>query len=355
MRLFLLLHRGAPRPRGRSMGADLVTSYLLKLADVVGVAPSLLVCASCGRVDDLHRFSFGGGGAICDLCRTDGAVRLRDGRDPGRPRPGRVRANARDRRDPRRRGDGRPPFRRVPPRSKAQLTGGDGVTLDLSGVDPERIPRHVGLILDGNGRWANARGLPRTAGHAAGEAALFDTVEGALEIGIEWLTAYTFSTENWTRSEEEVEFLMWFNEDLLTRRRDVSMPRCQDALCRGYGRPTDPGSESQAHGRGGRDDLRQQEPQSGVRLQLGAGARSWARPDPSPPAWRPGRWRRTDIDEETLARSLYIPDMPDVDLVIRSSGEHRLSNFLLWQAAYAEFHFPGSSGPISTGRPCSAQ
>ena len=94
------------------------------------------------------------------------------------------------------------------------------MSLDVSGVDPERIPRHVGLILDGNGRWANARGLPRTAGHAAGEAALFDTVEGALEIGIEWLTAYTFSTENWSRSDEEVEFLMWFNEDLLTRRRD---------------------------------------------------------------------------------------------------------------------------------------
>ena len=68
--------------------------------------------------------------------------------------------------------------------------------LDLSSLDRARIPRHVGLILDGNGRWANARGLPRTAGHAAGEAALFDTVEGAIEIGIEWLTAFTFSTEN---------------------------------------------------------------------------------------------------------------------------------------------------------------
>ncbi len=77
------------------------------------------------------------------------------------------------------------------------------------------------MILDGNGRWANARGLPRTAGHAAGEAALFDTVEGALELGIKWLTAYTFSTENWSRDREEVDFLMWFNQDLLTRRRDA--------------------------------------------------------------------------------------------------------------------------------------
>src|SRR5690606_5123579 len=107
------------------------------------------------------------------------------------------------------------------PGSKAGVVGGDGMSdLDLSRLEPDRIPTHVGLILDGNGRWANARGLPRTAGHLAGEAALFDTVEGALEIGIKWLTAFTFSTENWTRDEEEVEFLMWFNEDLLTRRRD---------------------------------------------------------------------------------------------------------------------------------------
>jgi DNA repair protein RecO (recombination protein O) len=79
MRLFLLLHRGLRALEAGQIGADLITSYLLKLADVVGVAPSLLVCASCGRVDDLHRFSFGGGGAVCDRCRTEGAVRLRDG------------------------------------------------------------------------------------------------------------------------------------------------------------------------------------------------------------------------------------------------------------------------------------
>ncbi|MGH8914785.1 MAG: DNA repair protein RecO [Acidimicrobiia bacterium] len=79
MRLFLLLHRGLRALEGGQIGADLITSYLLKLAEVVGVAPSLLVCASCGKVDDLHRFSFGGGGAICDGCGTEGSVRLRDG------------------------------------------------------------------------------------------------------------------------------------------------------------------------------------------------------------------------------------------------------------------------------------
>jgi undecaprenyl diphosphate synthase len=87
-------------------------------------------------------------------------------------------------------------------------------------LDPERIPRHVAIIMDGNGRWANARGLHRTAGHARGEPALFDVVHGALDLGIEWLTVYTFSTENWGRDPDEVAFLMEFNVDLLERRRD---------------------------------------------------------------------------------------------------------------------------------------
>ena len=94
------------------------------------------------------------------------------------------------------------------------------MSLDLSRLDPDRIPFHVGLILDGNGRWANLRGLERTAGHQAAEEVLFDCVDGALEIGLGWLTAFTFSTENWSRSADEVAFLMGFNEDLLLRRRD---------------------------------------------------------------------------------------------------------------------------------------
>ena len=92
--------------------------------------------------------------------------------------------------------------------------------LDLSSLDRSRLPAHVGLIMDGNGRWALARNLPRTGGHAAGETALFDCVEGALEIGLSWLSAYTFSTENWSRHPDEVSFLMWFNEDILLRRLD---------------------------------------------------------------------------------------------------------------------------------------
>jgi undecaprenyl diphosphate synthase len=220
------------------------------------------------------------------------------------------------------------------------------VTLDLSGLDPERIPRHVGLILDGNGRWANARGLPRTAGHAAGEAALFDTVEGALEMGIEWLTAFTFSTENWARSEEEVEFLMWFNEDLLTRRRDelhaqgvrmlfagdMADPRIPDRNRKHMAEAAEMTADNRdlnlvfAFNYGSRREI--------VEAVRALAARTAA-----------GEMESTDIDETAVTGALYIPDMPDVDLIIRSSGEHRLSNFLLWQAAYAEFHFPGILWP----------
>ena len=85
---------------------------------------------------------------------------------------------------------------------------------------PERVPRHVALVMDGNGRWAKAHGLPRTAGHEAGESSLFDCVEGAIELGIGWLSAYAFSTENWKRSPDEVRFLMGFNRDVIRRRRD---------------------------------------------------------------------------------------------------------------------------------------
>ncbi|MGB7859680.1 MAG: polyprenyl diphosphate synthase [Acidimicrobiia bacterium] len=220
------------------------------------------------------------------------------------------------------------------------------MNLDLSGVDPDRMPTHVGLILDGNGRWANARGLPRTAGHLAGEAALFDTVEGALELGIKWLTAYTFSTENWARDDEEVEFLMWFNEDLLTRRRDEL--HAQGVRMRFAGDMDDPRipDRNRTHMAeaatltAGNDALHLVFAFNyGSRKEIVEAARAIAKKVAS------GEMSVDEVDESTFARSLFIPEMPDVDLVIRSSGEHRLSNFLLWQSAYAEFYFPGILWP----------
>jgi undecaprenyl diphosphate synthase len=219
-------------------------------------------------------------------------------------------------------------------------------TLDLSRLDPTRIPRHVGLILDGNGRWANRRGLPRTAGHQAGEEALFDVVHGALEIGIEWLTAFTFSTENWNRDPEEVSFLMWFNEDLLLRRRDelhelgvrvlfagdLDDPRVPDR----NRRHMEEAERLTAHNRRMTMVFAFN---YGSRWEIVEAARRLAEKVAA------GSLRPDDIDEATFAAHLAVPGMPDVDLVIRSSGEHRLSNFLLWQSAYAEFVFPGILWP----------
>lgn len=215
------------------------------------------------------------------------------------------------------------------------------MNLDLGRIDPGRIPIHVGLILDGNGRWANERGLPRTAGHLAGEQALFDTVEGALEIGIKWVTAFTFSTENWSRSAEEVEFLMWFNEDLLVRRRDDLHAQGVRMLFAGdVGDPRIP-ERNRRHMADAEEKTENNSRLNlvfafnyGSRREIVDAARKLAE-DGDPRA----------INEEAFQQALYVPNMPDVDLVIRSSGEHRLSNFLLWQSAYAEFYFPGILWP----------
>ncbi|CAN5707606.1 isoprenyl transferase [soil metagenome] len=216
----------------------------------------------------------------------------------------------------------------------------------MADLDPTRIPRHVGLILDGNGRWANARGLPRTAGHAAGEAALFDTVEGSLELGIEWLTAYTFSTENWSRDSDEVEFLMWFNQDLLTRRRDSLAD--QGVRMHFIGDLADPRIPD--HNRKEMEEATELTAGNerlhlvfafnyGSQREIAAAAATIAKRAAS------GELSPTEIDEKLFSSFLYLPEMPPLDLVIRSSGEHRLSNFLLWQAAYAEFWFPGILWP----------
>ncbi|MEX1280205.1 MAG: polyprenyl diphosphate synthase [Acidimicrobiia bacterium] len=220
------------------------------------------------------------------------------------------------------------------------------MTVDLSAVDPERVPAHVGLIMDGNGRWAAERGLERTAGHAAGEAALFDTIDGALALGIRWLTAFTFSTENWSRPPDEVEFLMFFNEDLLTRRRDelhgkgvrmwfageLDDPRVPDRNRRHMA--------DAAALTAGNDTLHLVLAFNyGGRAELASAARRIAE------AVAEGRLRPGDVDEGAVADRLSVPEMPDVDLVVRTSGEQRISNFLLWQAAYAEYVFPDCYWP----------
>jgi len=195
--------------------------------------------------------------------------------------------------------------------------------------------------MDGNGRWAQARGLERTEGHAAGEEALFDAIEGAQAIGVKWLTVFAFSTENWKRPPEEVKFLMNFNESLLERRshelNDMGI-RIRFAGRRNWRVPkrvlrrmdeavalTKNNREMTltiAFNYGGRAeiiDAVKQMLEDGVAIDR--------------------------ITERKLERYLYEPTMPDVDLLIRTSGEHRLSNFLLWQMAYSELLFTDTLWP----------
>jgi len=205
----------------------------------------------------------------------------------------------------------------------------------LDGLDPTRIPVHVACVMDGNGRWAQKRGLKRTDGHAAGEEALFDTVEGALDLGIKWLTVYAFSTENWRRPVDEVRFLMRFNQSILERRRDELHERGVRMRFSGRRdwrvpkrliRLQDEAIELTKRNRrmtltiafnyGGRAEI-----VDAVRALVAAGAG----PD--------------DIDERAIRRHLYDPEMPDPDLVVRTSGEYRISNFLLWELAYSELVF----------------
>ena len=200
------------------------------------------------------------------------------------------------------------------------------------------MPRHVAVVMDGNGRWAKERGLPRTAGHEAGEAALFDVVEGALELGVQNISAYAFSTENWRRSPDEVRFLMRFNRDVIRRRRDEMHEM---------------GVRVRWAGRRRRlwksviDELEEAERLTaandrltltmcvnyGGRAEIADAATAIAREVAA------GRLDPDDIDEATVQAYLDEPELPDVDLFVRSSGEQRTSNFLLWQSAYAELVF----------------
>lgn len=211
-------------------------------------------------------------------------------------------------------------------------------------IEPDRLPRHVGIQPDGNGRWAVLRGLPRTDGHVAGGGALVDVIDGALALGIPYLSLHAFSTENWKRPAAEVEFLLdylagflvdnqarwqdqgvrvrWFGqrrhlpEAVLNILREVETATVGNTalnlqFCLNYG---------------GRAELL-----DGVRAVARAAAAGTLDPDA--------------LDEQSFVQYLSDPDIPDVDLFLRSSGEHRLSNFMLWRVAYAELMFVDTLWP----------
>lgn len=200
------------------------------------------------------------------------------------------------------------------------------------------LPRHIAVVMDGNGRWAQERGLPRTKGHEAGEAALFDMVEGALELGIPYLSAYAFSTENWKRSPEEVRFLMNFNREVIRRRRDEMNAR--GVRIRWAGREPKLW-KSVLNELLEAEELTKHNRKLTLTMCVNYGGRAEI-VDAAQALAQDVRRKRVDpekITEKIFARYLDEPDMPDVDLFLRSSGEMRTSNFLLWQSAYAELVF----------------
>ena len=198
--------------------------------------------------------------------------------------------------------------------------------------------------MDGNGRWAQQRGLPRTKGHEAGEAALVDVVHGALELGLTTLSAFAFSTENWKRSPDEVRFLMGFNRDTIHRRRDELNEmgvrvRWAGRRPRLWGSVIDEIEKAEQLTRNNARLTLQFCVNYGGRAEIADAAARIARDVAE------GRLRVDKISEDTVGDRLYNPDLPDVDLFLRTSGEQRFSNFLLWQAAYAEMVFTDTLWP----------
>jgi undecaprenyl diphosphate synthase len=200
---------------------------------------------------------------------------------------------------------------------------------------PENIPQHVAIIMDGNGRWARRRGLPRLAGHRAGTENLRRIIEGCVEFGIRYLTIYAFSTENWERPEDEVKGLMLIIEEVIDRElaelhrngvqlRHVGRIEGLSPLLREKVRKAMELTRDNrrltlniAFNYGGRDEL-----VCAVRRII----RDGIPPD--------------DVDEKLIDSYLFTAGIPDPDLVIRTSGEQRVSNFLIWQSAYSEWYFP---------------
>lgn len=197
------------------------------------------------------------------------------------------------------------------------------------------VPRHVAVIMDGNGRWASQRGLPRHAGHREGMKAVRDTVEGAIEAGLDFLTLFAFSTENWQRPAVEISALMGLlrlyaeKERLELRRRGVEV-HVLGELNR-LDRHTRTAVDRIVEGTRGGESLR-------LNLMISYGGREDIVQATRSLAERvaAGTLEPGEIDEEAVSDALFTRDVPDPDLLIRTSGEYRLSNFLLWQLAYTE-------------------
>ena len=202
-------------------------------------------------------------------------------------------------------------------------------------IPAEFLPKHVALVMDGNGRWAEERGMVRTEGHKCGEAVLMSIVDECLRLGIPHLSAYAFSTENWRRSADEVRFLMGFNRDVLHRQRDslnekgvrVRWAGRRPRLWRSVIKELEIAEQMTANNT---NMTLYMCVNYGGRAEIVDGVREIARRVAA------GELKPDAITEKNFSSFLDEPDMPDVDLFLRPSGEKRISNFLLWQSAYAE-------------------
>lgn len=206
------------------------------------------------------------------------------------------------------------------------------------------VPKHIAIVMDGNGRWANQRGLTRVEGHRAGEAALLDVVAGAIEAGVSYLTVYAFSTENWKRSPEEVKFLMGFNREVLRARRDQLNAwgvriRWAGRRPRLWGSVISELEAAEKLTMGNSRLVLTMCVNYGGQVELLDAINSLS-VDVAEGKIKPGR-----ISEKQLLKHLNSGFLPPVDLFLRSSGEQRTSNFLPWQSAYAEFIFDDTLWP----------
>ncbi|ALC06444.1 Isoprenyl transferase 2 [Corynebacterium deserti GIMN1.010] len=214
-------------------------------------------------------------------------------------------------------------------------------------IPAQFLPKHIALVMDGNGRWATEQGMPRTEGHKRGEAVLLDVVDACIELGIPYLSAYAFSTENWRRSTDEVRFLMGFNRDVLRRQRDglhekgvrVRWAGRRPRLWRSVIRELEAAEELTKNNT---TMTLAMCVNYGGRAEIIDATREIAR------LAAEGKLRPEQITEKTFPNFLDEPDMPDVDLFLRPSGEKRTSNFLLWQSAYAEMVYQDKLFPDFT-------
>ena len=223
-----------------------------------------------------------------------------------------------------------------PEKLRSYFAGGDG-DVTLGDLDLERIPSHVTIIMDGNGRWAKARGLERSAGHVAGVDSLREAVTTSVRLGLDVLSAYAFSTENWRRPQREVDLLMHLFATTLVK--ELPLFRQENVRLRFFGDLTALPKDTYDVFRQGLEETRNNDGMTfalavnyGSRAELVRAVRSLAEDV------RVGQVLPQDIDEDAVSRRLYTRDLPDPDLLIRTSGELRLSNYLLWQLAYTELY-----------------